>query len=211
VSTISLLATISAAALAMMTVEAEAGTNVALFPAATLVSASSFLDFSSYSITLDAGGATTAQNNLLTPDPVAYTSNDESRYIFGANDSDETLVIDLGASYDLTSVGVTWFDAANSDRAPSSVSVSFSDTDGNFGSTVTAPSLPYGGGGDFIALASPVEAQYVEYSFGGDGGVAITELFANIGVPEPAPWALMIIGLGGIGAVLRSSRKTAFA
>jgi len=31
------------------------------------------------------------------------------------------------------------------------------------------------------------------------------------GVPEPATWALMILGFGGAGAVLRARRRTAFA
>jgi hypothetical protein len=31
------------------------------------------------------------------------------------------------------------------------------------------------------------------------------------GVPEPAAWALMLVGFGGIGAAMRSSRKVATA
>ena len=34
--------------------------------------------------------------------------------------------------------------------------------------------------------------------------ISITQL----GVPEPASWALMLIGVGGMGAALRRSRKT---
>lgn len=34
---------------------------------------------------------------------------------------------------------------------------------------------------------------------------------ANAAVPEPASWALMLLGFGGLGAALRSQRKTAFA
>lgn len=33
----------------------------------------------------------------------------------------------------------------------------------------------------------------------------------NDGVPEPAAWALMLLGFGGIGAAMRSRRKVAFA
>ena len=185
---------------------ANATTNVALAPAATFVSASSFLDFSAYNISLDPNGQQTAQNNLLTTTPVPYTSNDEPRYIFGANDADESLVIELGGARTLTSVGATWFDAAYQDRAPSSVSVSFSSDGVNFGPVTTAASLPYGGGSAFLDLPTPVTARYVDYAFGGNGGVAIQEVFADA-VPEPASWALMLLGFGGLGLATRQRRQ----
>jgi len=41
-------------------------------------------------------------------------------------------------------------------------------------------------------------------------GVKIGEL-ATGGVPEPATWALMLMGFGAIGATLRAPRKRAVA
>ncbi len=207
-----LLASACGATLLMTAAGATAASNVALTSdGASFVSASSFLDFQGmYGITVDPGGQTTAQDNLLTTTPTPYTSNNETRYIFGANDSNETVIIDLGSEKSLVSLGATWFDAAYQDRAPSSVSVSFSNDGSTFGTPVSGGSLPYGGSSDFIALAAPVTAQYVEYSFGGSGGVAIAEVFANA-VPEPETWALMLLGVGAIGATLRSGRKTAIA
>jgi len=43
---------------------------------------------------------------------------------------------------------------------------------------------------------------------GGDGGGLPT---SGGGVPEPDAWALMILGFGGVGAVLRSTRRRAAA
>ena len=40
---------------------------------------------------------------------------------------------------------------------------------------------------------------------GGDYSLTIN----TIGVPEPVSWALMLIGVGGVGAALRASRRTA--
>jgi len=35
--------------------------------------------------------------------------------------------------------------------------------------------------------------------------------FSDVALPEPSSWALMIMGFGGVGAVLRSRRRAAFA
>jgi hypothetical protein len=34
---------------------------------------------------------------------------------------------------------------------------------------------------------------------------------ASVAVPEPATWAMMLIGFGGLGAALRMNRRRAFA
>ncbi len=51
-------------------------------------------------------------------------------------------------------------------------------------------------------------ASNVYASCGGSDGVptAFSVTFAS-GVPEPAAWALMLVGFGGLGAALRSARK----
>lgn len=45
--------------------------------------------------------------------------------------------------------------------------------------------------------------------FGGD--TSINYAFRLVGVPEPATWALMMVGFGGLGLVMRSRRKLATA
>jgi hypothetical protein len=48
---------------------------------------------------------------------------------------------------------------------------------------------------------------------GGNGTYSGTLSFARapIGVPEPATWAMMLIGFGGAGSLLRARRRTATA
>ena len=42
-------------------------------------------------------------------------------------------------------------------------------------------------------------------------GNVLDNVVLSTGVPEPAAWALMLVGIGGLGANLRGSRKTATA
>jgi hypothetical protein len=42
-------------------------------------------------------------------------------------------------------------------------------------------------------------------------GVSLTAVTAGGGVPEPAIWAMMLVGFGGVGAAIRSRRKLAAA
>lgn len=45
---------------------------------------------------------------------------------------------------------------------------------------------------------------------GAPAALAISGLDLTSGVPEPATWALMVFGVGAIGATMRSSRKVAY-
>lgn len=63
----------------------------------------------------------------------------------------------------------------------------------------------YGPQGHAITILNPVQL------FGGRNGttpLALTQSFAVAAVPEPATWAMMIIGFGAAGAVLRRRRQT---
>jgi hypothetical protein len=61
-----------------------------------------------------------------------------------------------------------------------------------------------GWGGSFVGAADNVNL-----SFGNAGGLAANfEPDAAGGVPEPATWGLMLVGFGGLGAVLRRTRRT---
>jgi len=52
---------------------------------------------------------------------------------------------------------------------------------------------------------------YVLYASVGGGYTTDTVNFSATEVPEPAAWALMLIGFGGLGAAMRASRKKAIA
>jgi hypothetical protein len=76
----------------------------------------------------------------------------------------------------------------------------------NSGGTSTAASLshPIGPGDHFfemLTVGAPLELV--------TGGMTLTQLTRTGGVPEPATWALSLLGIGALGATLRRRRAAA--
>ena len=64
----------------------------------------------------------------------------------------------------------------------------------------------------FIAAAQSGQLRFRTSALGGDNDSGIDQVMINGGaVPEPASWALMLVGFGGLGAVARSRRSAGAA
>jgi hypothetical protein len=62
--------------------------------------------------------------------------------------------------------------------------------------------------GTFVAGASgPYDLAFTTTAGGGSGGIFLDNVSISA-VPEPATWALMLAGFGGLGAALRRRRQT---
>jgi hypothetical protein len=76
------------------------------------------------------------------------------------------------------------------------------------GATVTD-----GAGWTHQSLSAIATGSSVRVELGGftsfQAGSGLDDVSLSVGVPEPASWALMIAGFGGIGAMLRRRRDTA--
>ncbi|HLZ76552.1 MAG TPA: PEPxxWA-CTERM sorting domain-containing protein [Phenylobacterium sp.] len=64
--------------------------------------------------------------------------------------------------------------------------------------------------GTFGYFFNPVPGGYLEYSTGRGGSIDKITI-SGAGTPEPATWALMLMGFGGLGASLRARRTRAVA
>ncbi len=198
---------IATVSLAAASAASAADTNVALTS-----SGASFVSASSY---IAAGNQSVMKNDVITTTPTDWYGNGEVGFIFGGYDSNQTLTINLGQSYSLTSIGATFSPGDRPVSGPFSVQTS---TDGvnfsTYGSPVSNP-----GAGSQSLISGAVTAKYVQYSFGPSseengsfGGSRVVEVFANTSAaPEPAAWALMMVGVGGMGAALRTRRRKVVA
>lgn len=67
---------------------------------------------------------------------------------------------------------------------------------------------------NFVATASDVTVQFkdlaIEFPGGDDLGLDSVSVIGT-GVPEPATWAMMLIGFGALGATMRTRRRTVAA
>jgi hypothetical protein len=82
----------------------------------------------------------------------------------------------------------------------------------NYGDAVLA--TPSSG---FVDLTGPESFELVYYQFGGNADLSYgvtgvgTVSYSTGGVPEPAPWAMMLVGVGLIGGATRRQARTSFA
>jgi hypothetical protein len=75
------------------------------------------------------------------------------------------------------------------------------------GGNISAAATPYAGGPFFLNFGAPTD-----YTACCNTGLAFqTFMEAGTAVPEPASWALMLLGFGGAGALLRRRRADALA
>jgi hypothetical protein len=211
--------TFAAAALATAVLAAPlaaqaATTNYALIGSgASFVNGSSIIPDGTFGLTINHA---VMQDNLLTDTPGAAISNGDPRYIFGSFDADGTVEIDLGQLRLVSSLGANVQVPSFGDRyivGPFHASVS---TDGlsytAFGSPVSSVAIDASTVNP-VTLTGPLQGvRFVRYSFGpdslvfpGGGGSAIYQLFATgpSAAPEPSTWAMLLVGFGGAGALLR--------
>jgi hypothetical protein len=108
-------------------------------------------------------------------------------FVWGSVDSYNTLnILDSSMNVLYTIVGNDIFNPANGDRT----------------SPNTNPLVTFSFTGDNVAYLS----------FGSTtNAFEIDNLFVGTAVPEPATWALMLLGFGGIGFAMRRRRKPALA
>jgi hypothetical protein len=196
------------AAVGLGSASAHAETNLALTSeGASFVSASSFNAAATNKLAI-------MQNDLLTTSPVAWNPNGDTRYIFGRNDQDQWIEIDLGQIRLIDSIGAL-FPVPFGDRyvvGPFSVETS---TDGlawnPWGAPVAISSQTVK---PVLILADvPQDVEFIKYFFGptdpeyDNDGSSVRSLYAyGVAVPEPSAWALMLIGLGFAGAAMRVRR-----
>jgi len=82
------------------------------------------------------------------------------------------------------------------------------------GGTVFGQAGQAGLAGDFtfFSLAPHTPTAFTTFTLGADRGLgakmALTSLVATTAVPEPAAWAMLIVGLGVVGFALRRHRAT---
>jgi hypothetical protein len=167
----------------------------------------SFVSGSSIIPGFSSGQYTTMQNDLLTTTPTPWHPDGDTRYIFGANDPNGTIEINLGSIKDINTIGAFIQLPSEGDRVvlgPVSFLVS---TDGTSFTPWGSPVTVSGSSTNPVSIFEPLQAvQYIEYTFGltgnyfNEGGSAVQGIFAGVAaVPEPSTWAMMILGFFGVG------------
>lgn len=192
-------------------VGASALTNLALSS-----DGASFVTASSANAAAGSGAnLTTMQGNIITSSPSPWFNGHEKRYIFAKGDLDQWVEIKLGSLSAISSIGAK-IDLPGTDRAvvgPFTVETSVNGTSWtDWGSPLTIDTLTTN---PTTITDTTRDVLYIKYFFGPSGpqyhsgGSGIHQVFADgvaISAPEPAAWALMLVGFAALGGALRAAR-----
>ena len=163
------------------------------------------------------GGAWTGSNGGGLQDetngawPGASTP-DGAKYAFIQNlgEVDQTFVANDTGTYALS-----WSDAGRPSgccAGNQQYSVTINGTPIGFGSTVTdQPFGPHTSNTFGLVAGTSYTIQFQGLSTGPDNTAFIDAVGLHTAVPEPATWAMMIVGFGGIGAMIRNRRRQPLA
>lgn len=164
------------------------------------------------------GSGQTARDNLLRSTKDPWLWNGETGFIFANGDSDQTIVLDLGANRLLDRIGAN-FIPPTGDREVwdyFGISISLDNSSytsigslGTKGDSLTdVTSSPY-----YFNLNTTTLARYIQFEFGehspdhGGGGSRVIDLYA-LGNTVPEPATIMLFGIGLLGIAGVSRRKT---
>jgi hypothetical protein len=130
-----------------------------------------------------------------------YGYADSSGFSRQYHQADGALHTELGWGYSDNNSTI-WNESSGFGGLPGTIDVPFSmDTSGNATNSGRFSI-------DKTTVAYPGGIYSVDYAY---GDLTPTHLSETLGAPEPASWALMLLGVFGIGAAARSRRKAAVA
>lgn len=115
----------------------------------------------------------------------------------------------------LASLGVTWndtfFDHVSGLGGATTINLATPISGITFLGIHFGASSPIGNSTAFYKIDAPVGTTVIQLTAGLKGSSNFEVFSTGGGVPEPATWAMMIVGLGMTGAAVRASRRQAKA
>lgn len=149
----------------------------------------------------------TANSGVNTPIPASFLGQN---YLTWANIAGGIVSLTINLNSATTAFGFDWFNTDVTDQYNVAVAG---------GQNYSGPPFTVGGNTGFFGLVSttPFTSIVITNNFNGgyisdegmDNFITNGQGSANGGVPEPATWAMMLLGVGALGAAMRRRTKTA--
>lgn len=143
-------------------------------------------------------------------DSVDGSGNGGWSWFSGCGACGVTFTFDAGVLGKLpTSVGIVWTDGDAPDRSFEA----FDEHGVSLGTIIDSTQKFFSTGGDddpanyrFFGVTNPGGISAITIA-NSSGGIELDHLQYGLNAPEPATWAMMLIGLGGLGAAMRARRR----